>query len=248
MKLSFLTLFPPIIQAYLSESIMAKAVEGGIFSYEIVNIRDFARNKHRKCDDYPYGGGAGMVFKPEPLAGAIESVREQGARIIYPSPSGKPFHQGIARSLAREEHLIFICGRYEGIDQRIIDAYVDDELSIGDYVLSSGEIASLVITDSVYRLIDGVITPESLEEESFSDGLLEYPHYTRPEIFNSIGVPEILLSGHHERIRMWRLRQQLKKTRQYRPDLLEKPGFSDEIQGLIRDLKREEREREEGEE
>ena len=238
MKISFLTLFPPIIQAYISESIMAKAIEQGLLECEIVNIRDFTVDKHRKCDDYPYGGGAGMVFKPEPLARAIEKVRTDRARVIYPSPSGRSFTQSDAVELSSESHLVFICGRYEGVDQRIIDEYVDDEYCIGDYILSSGEIASLVITDAVYRLVDGVISKESLSEESFSNGLLEYPHYTRPENFNNIGIPEVLLSGHHENIRRWRLEQQVRKTLENRPDLVENGTFPDEVRNIIEFMKK----------
>jgi tRNA (guanine37-N1)-methyltransferase len=199
---------------------MARAVERGIISYANINIRDFAPDKHRTCDDAPYGGGAGMVLKPEPLAAALDSVGAGEIRTLYPSPSGKPFTQDYAESLTAERQLVFICGRYEGIDQRVLDLYVDDEISVGDYVLSSGEIAAMVIIDAVYRLLDGVITPESLEEESFVRGLLEYPQYTRPEVFRNLRVPDILLSGHHANIQKWRLEQGILKTRKYRPELL----------------------------
>jgi len=215
-----LTLFPDILQGFFSSSIMAKAVERGLIAYELVNIRDFARDKHRTCDDMPYGGGAGMVLKAEPLAAALDRVGGGRIRTIYPTPSGKPFTQAYARELAGEEALVVVCGRYEGIDQRIIDLYVDDEISVGDYVLSSGEVAALVILDAVYRLLEGVLTPESLEEESFEEGLLEYPHYTRPEIFRGIRVPDVLLSGHGANITKWRNEQRVLKTRKYRPDLL----------------------------
>ncbi|MDR3199882.1 MAG: tRNA (guanosine(37)-N1)-methyltransferase TrmD [Spirochaetales bacterium] len=221
MKFTVLSLFPEILEAYFTSSIMAKAVEKGIVSYANINIRDFARDKHRTCDDAPYGGGAGMVLKPEPLAAALDSVGSDCARTIYPAPSGRPFTQDYARELASEKELILICGRYEGIDQRVLDLYVDDEISVGDYVLSSGEIAAMVIVDAVYRLLDGVITQESLEEESFSGGLLEYPQYTRPEVFRGIQVPEILLSGHHANIQKWRQQQSILKTQKNRPELLE---------------------------
>lgn len=224
MKFNILTLFPEIVEVFFESSIMAKAVEKGIVEYNIVNIRDFALDRHKTCDDYPYGGGAGMILKPEPLSGALDSVNATGLRTVYPSPSGRVFNQGYAKELAGEKELIFICGRYEGIDQRVIDRYVNDEICIGDYVLSSGEIASLVVIDSVYRLLDGVINESSLEEESFAGGLLEYPQYTRPEVFDGIRVPEVLLSGHHENIKKWRLEKSLEKTRNYRPDLLE-PGI-----------------------
>ena len=237
MKFTVLTLFPEIPKAFFETSIMAKAVEKGIIAYELVNIRDFALDKHKTCDDNPYGGGAGMLMKTEPLSLALESVGlkpkatamqkqkkkkniKKCKRVIYVSPSGKPLTQKMANELSKEEELVFICGRYEGIDQRIIDSFVDDEISIGDYVLSSGELAATVIIDSVYRLVDGVISSESLEEESFTDGLLEYPQYTRPEIFNGMQVPQILLSGHHENIRKWRMKKRLEKTLRFRPELI----------------------------
>ena len=219
-KITILTLFPEIPESYFKNSIMAKAIEKGLIDYKIINIRDFALDKHKNCDDYPYGGGAGMVLKPEPLALALDSAGAAGKRTIYPSPSGKLFKQDYALDLSKENELVFICGRYEGIDQRIIDSYVDDEICIGDYVLSSGEIAALTVIDCVYRLLDGVISSDSLEEESFADGLLEYPQYTRPEEFRGMKVPEILLSGHHENIRKWRREKSLEKTANYRPDLL----------------------------
>ena len=219
-KITILTLFPEIPESYFKNSIMAKAIEKGLIEYEIVNIRDFAHDKHKNCDDYPYGGGAGMVLKPEPLALALDSTGAAGKRTIYPSPSGRLLNQDYASDLSKEKELVFICGRYEGIDQRIIDSYVDDEICIGDYVLSSGEIAALTVIDCVYRLLDGVISSDSLEEESFADGLLEYPQYTRPVEFRGMKVPEILLSGHHENIKKWRREKSLEKTENYRPDLL----------------------------
>jgi len=222
MKFHVLTLFPEIPRAFFESSIMAKAVQKGIIAYDLVNIRDFALDKHKTCDDSPYGGGAGMVMMTTPLASALNSVKPKRKRVIYVTPSGKKFTQNMAYELSRESDLVLICGRYEGIDQRIIDSYVDDEISIGDYVLSSGEVAATVIIDAVYRLIDGVIASESLEEESFSDGLLEYPQYTRPEEFLEQKVPDILLSGHHKNIRAWRLKQRLAKTLRMRPDLIAK--------------------------
>lgn len=221
MKFHVLTLFPEIPRAFFESSIMAKAVEKEIIAYDLVNIRDFAFDKHKTCDDSPYGGGAGMLMLPEPLDRALESVKAYKKRVIYVTPSGKPFTQKLARELSKEEELVFICGRYEGIDQRIIDAWVDDEVSIGDYVLSSGEVAATVMIDAIYRLVEGVISSESLEEESFSTGLLEYPQYTRPEVYKGMKVPEVLLSGHHENIRKWRLERQLAKTLAYRPDLID---------------------------
>ena len=261
MKFHVLTLFPEIPRAFFENSIMAKAVERGIIAYNLVNIRDFAFNKHRSCDDKPYGAVndkhvPGMLMLPEPLSLALESVgavprnaQNEGAdggaqsarkRVIYVTPSGKTLTQALASELAREEELVFVCGRYEGIDQRVIDLFVDDEISIGDYVMSSGELAATVIIDTVYRLIDGVISSESLEEESFSGGFLEYPQYTRPEIFRDLSVPEMLLSGHHEKIRRWRLRKRIEKTLNVRPDLIEKArssgSLSKEAEKIIKEI------------
>lgn len=220
MQIEVLSLFPELIDAFLSESILGRAVQRGFVTYRAVDIRDFATDKHRSADDAPYGGGAGMVLKPEPLGRALDSVAADRHRTVYPTPSGRPYTQEVARELSREQELVFICGRYEGVDQRIIDYYVDDELSIGDYVVSSGELAALVIIDSLVRLIEGVITPDSLAEESFTDGLLEYPQYTRPEVYKGMRVPEVLLNGNHELIRQWRHEKRVEKTRQNRVDLL----------------------------
>jgi tRNA (guanine37-N1)-methyltransferase len=255
MKYTVLTLFPEITDAFFTTSIMAKAIKRGIIEYKAVNIRDFAADKHKTCDDAPYGGGPGMLMLPEPLDLAIKSVlfaesaaensvkTGENPRIIYLSPSGRPFNQELARELAAEKELILICGRYEGIDQRIIDRYVNDEISVGDFVLSSGEVAALAVIDATYRLVDDVIRAESLTEESFSDGLLEYPQFTRPEIFDTIKVPEVLLSGHHEQIRLWRLEKRVEKTLRQRPDLIkrgmENGVFNKEINSIIERLVRE---------
>ena len=237
MKVTILTLFPEILEGYFRSSIMAKAVERGLFSYELVNFRDFAFDKHRTCDDAPYGGGAGMVLKAEPLALALDSVGAAEKRTVYPTPSGVPFSQALAGEYSTESEIVMICGRYEGVDQRIIDRYVDDEVSVGDYVLSSGEVAALVLIDAIYRLREGIISPDSLEEESFDDGLLEYPHYTRPELFRGDSVPEILLSGHHEKIRHWRLRRRLEKTDRNRPDLLKNRSLTEEETKILEELR-----------
>ena len=220
MKFTVLTLFPEIPRAFFESSIMAKAVEKEIIAYDLVNIRDFALDKHKKCDDAPYGGGAGQLMMTEPLSRALDSVKASRKRVIYVTPAGTPFTQKKAVELSREDELVFICGRYEGIDQRIIDFYVDDEISIGDYVMSSGELAATVMVDAIYRLIDGVISKDSLAEESHSDGLLEYPQYTRPEVYKGLKVPEVLLSGNHELIRKWRLKKRLEKTLRVRPDMI----------------------------
>lgn len=220
MKFTILSLFPEILEGFFQASIMKKSVEKGLIDYQLVNIRDYAFDKHKTCDDSPYGGGAGMVLKAEPLALALDSVGAANKRTLYPTPSGRLFNQSLALDLSKETELVFICGRYEGIDQRIIDEYVDDEISIGDYVISSGEISTLVIVDAIYRLCEGVITAESLDEESFADGLLEYPHYTRPEEFRGQKVPEVLLSGHHKKIVEWRREKSMDKTKRLRPELL----------------------------
>lgn len=227
MTFTILTLFPEIVEPFFRTSIMGKAVERGLIQYRVINFRDFAQDRHKTCDDAPYGGGAGMVIKPEPLAGALDSVNALDKRVIYPSPSGVPFHQATAERWATEEEIILICGRYEGIDQRIIDLYVDEEVSLGDYVLSSGELAAMVMVDAVYRLKEGIISGESLLEESFQDSLLEYPHYTRPEVFRGLRVPEVLIGGHHEKIRRWRMEKRLEKTARNRPDLLPVGGTGD---------------------
>jgi tRNA (guanine37-N1)-methyltransferase len=232
-KYTILTLFPEIIDAYFASSIIAKALKREIVEYRSVNIRDFAVDKHKTCDDAPYGGGPGMLMLAEPLSRALEAAgaRNRAARrkeagetpwVLYLSPSGRPFTQERAKELSAMEELVLLCGRYEGIDQRISDMYVDEELSVGDYVLSSGEVAALALIDATYRLVERVITPESLDEESFSGGLLEYPQYTRPEIFATMKVPEVLLSGHHENIRRWRLKERIRKTFAVRPDLIDR--------------------------
>ncbi|MBQ7612294.1 MAG: tRNA (guanosine(37)-N1)-methyltransferase TrmD [Spirochaetaceae bacterium] len=240
MKFYVLTLFPEIVQSFFSTSIMAKAVERKLVDYSLVNIRDFAFDKHKTCDDLTYGGGAGMLLMPEPMALALDSIQARGKRVVYVSPSGKPFNQAKAHELSLEKELVLVCGRYEGIDQRIIDTYITDEISIGDYVLSSGEVASLVLIDCIYRLLDGVISQESLEEESFSDGLLEYPQYTRPAVFRGQTVPEILLSGHHEQIRKWRLLKRIEKTALNRKDLLEQKRnsatWTSEMENCLKEL------------
>ncbi|MDR1839695.1 MAG: tRNA (guanosine(37)-N1)-methyltransferase TrmD [Treponema sp.] len=243
MKYTVLTLFPEITDAFFSTSIMAKAVKRGIIEYRAINIRDYAADKHKTCDDAPYGGGPGMLMLPEPLDLAIKAALsgvDSAAgqpRVIYLSPSGQPFNQELARKLAAERELILICGRYEGIDQRIIDRYVDEEISVGDYVLSSGEVAALAVIDATYRLVDNVICADSLTEESFSSGLLEYPQFTRPEVFDTIKVPEVLLSGHHEQIRLWRLEKRVEKTLRQRPDLIRRGKelgiFTGEINSII---------------
>ena len=228
MKFTVLTLFPEILRAYFESSIMAKAVQKGIIACDLVNIRDFALDKHHKCDDSPYGAGAGQLMLTEPLDRALKSVNAGRKRVVYLTPSGKPFTQKKAQELSSLDEIVFICGRYEGIDQRIIDFYVDDEISIGDYVLTGGELPAMVVIDCVSRFIPGVLgSSESTEEESFSDwGLLEYPQYTRPANFRGREVPPVLLNGNHAEILRWRRQEALKKTKQMRPDLLERANLT----------------------
>jgi len=236
LNIDILTLFPEMVSGFFTNSIMARAVKAGIVSYNIVDWRQYATDKHHKCDDSPFGGGAGMVIKPEPLFKALDRIDAMNKRVVYASPSGKRLTQDYARQLSREPELVFICGHYEGIDQRIIDRYVDDEICIGDYVISSGEVATLVIIDAVYRLIDGVITDSSLDEESFTGPLLEYPQYTRPETYCGMSVPDILLSGHHANIEKWRLQKRLEKTLSNRPDLLADASLDEETAKLLKKI------------
>ena len=221
MKFDILTLFPEMFEG-IKYSIIGKAIEKELIDINIVNIRDFSKDKHKKVDDTPYGGGAGMVMKPDVVYDAYSSIKSDNSKVIYLSPKGKTLDQEKVKELSKENHIILLCGHYEGIDQRVLDEIVDEEISIGDYVLTGGEIPAMVLIDSVSRYVDGVITKESVEEESFSNGLLEYPQYTRPEVFLNRKVPEILLSGHHENIRKWREEQSLEITRHNRPDLLKK--------------------------
>lgn len=236
MNIKVLSLFPEILRGFFESSIMARAVERGLISYSLTDIRGYATDKHRKCDDELFGGGPGMLMKPEPVSAALEAAGAEGARVVYLTPGGRLFNQAYAKDLAREENLVILCGRYEGLDQRVIERWVSDEISIGDYVLSSGEAAALVLVDAVYRLIPGVIAGESLEEESFEDGLLEYPQYTRPALYDSIRVPDVLVSGHHANIVKWRFKKRLEKTLLYRPDLLQGKGLEGELRALIQEL------------
>ncbi len=219
MKFDVLTLFPEMFEP-LKSSIIGKAIEKKLIDINIINIRDFSEDKHKKVDDTPYGGGAGMVMKPDVIDRAYQSIDGKNAKVIYMSPQGKPLNQEKVEILSKETHIVLLCGHYEGIDQRILDKIVDEEISIGDYVLTGGEIPAMVLIDSVSRYIDGVLNQDSIGEESFSNGLLEYPQYTRPEIFDGKSVPKILLSGHHEKIKQWRKEKSLEITKMKRPDLL----------------------------
>ena len=228
MNFDVLTLFPEMFEI-MKQSIFGKAMEKGIITLQTVNIRDFSKDKHKKVDDTPYGGGAGMVMMPDVVYDAYQSVASKDAKVIYMSPQGKPLNQKKVEELAKQDHLIILCGHYEGIDQRVLDKIVDEEISIGDYVLTGGEIPAMVLMDSVSRYVEGVLKEDSVKEESFSNGLLEYPQYTRPEIFQGEKVPEILLTGHHGNIEKWRQEQAFKITKQKRPDLLKEKG-NNEVQ------------------
>ena len=219
MKFDVLTLFPEMFEP-LKHSIIGKAVEKELIDVNLINIRDFSKDKHKKVDDTPYGGGAGMVMRPDVVFDAYNSVKTENCKVIYMTPQGKTLNQKRVEEFSKEKHLIILCGHYEGIDQRVIDKIVDEEISIGDYVLTGGEIPAMVLIDSVSRYIDGVLNQDSIREESFSNGLLEYPQYTRPETFEGETVPSVLLSGHHENIEKWRKEQSLKITKNKRPDLI----------------------------
>ncbi len=220
MKITVLTLFPEMF-APLKESIIGRAEKSGKIEIEIVNIRDYSEDRHKKCDDYPFGGGAGMVMMPQPIGSAVQALDpEHKALRLYTSPKGEIFTQQKACELALRERLLILCGHYEGVDQRVLDLFFDGEISIGDYVLTGGELPAMVICDCVARYVDGVIAAGSLVDESFSDGLLEYPQYTRPAVYGGVGVPEVLLSGNHAEIDRWRKKQSEKITAERRPDLL----------------------------
>ena len=219
MRFDVLTLFPEMY-APLKESIIKRAQENGKIEINIVNIRDFSKDKHQKVDDTPYGGGAGMVIRPDVVYEAYKSLNNDKAKVIYLTPQGKTLNQKKVIELSKEENLILLCGHYEGIDQRVIDEIVDEEISIGDYILTGGELPSMVLIDSISRNIEGVLAKESIEEESFNNNLLEYPQYTRPEVFLDRKVPDVLISGHHENINKWREEKRIEITKKKRPDLL----------------------------
>ena len=227
MRFHIMTLFPEIFHSYLNESIMKRAIEKEIIEVHVYNIRDFSTNKHKKVDDYPFGGGAGMLMTPQPIYDTYKHIVEthniENPRVVYLTPKGQVYKQEMASDLALGEDIILLCGHYEGIDQRIIDLIVTDEVSIGDYVLTGGELPALIMIDSISRLIPGVLSQnESFKEESFKDDLLEYPHYTRPREFMGMKVPDVLLSGNHQNIEKWRLEESKKITKLRRPDLYKK--------------------------
>ena len=238
MKFHVLTLFPEMIEQGFHTSITGRAVEKGLLSLNAVNIRDFAGNKHMKVDDYPYGGGAGMVMQAEPVYAAHQSLTEQTdkkLRTIYLTPQGRTFHQDMAKDFAQEEELVFLCGHYEGIDERVLEEIVTDYVSIGDYVLTGGELPALVMMDAISRLVPGVLNNDvSAETESFQDSLLEYPQYSRPEEWRGKKVPPVLLSGHHANVEKWRREQSILRTAKWRPDLLAKAELTKKEQLFLK--------------
>ncbi len=232
LEIDVLTLFPPMVEGPLRESIPGRILERGLAQVRVRDLRQWGMGRHRAVDDYTYGGGAGMVLRPEPVAEALTELRRPDSLVILVDPAGEPFRQAVAQDLAAATHLVFLCPRYEGIDERI-RSMVDREISIGDYVLTGGELAALVIVDAVLRLLPGAIDAASTSEESFADGLLEYPQYTRPATFEGVSVPPVLVSGHHEEVRKWRLRESLRRTLERRPDLLEDRPLSKEEQQVL---------------
>ncbi|HPF20573.1 MAG TPA: tRNA (guanosine(37)-N1)-methyltransferase TrmD [Syntrophomonas sp.] len=236
MRIDILTLFPEMFASPLQASMIGRARQNGLLQINTVNIRDFALDKHQQVDDYPYGGGAGMVMKVDVLARAIQHVKDQPGRVVYLSPQGQRLDQTIVTRLAGEDHLILLCGHYEGIDERAM-TYIDEEISIGDYVLTGGELGAMVVVDAVSRLVPGVLGDDaSAEDESFAEGLLEYPQFTRPRSFAEMEVPPVLLSGHHEEIRRWRKKLSLERTLLKRPDLLLNRAFDAEEQSLLEEI------------
>ena len=239
MKITILTIFPEMFESVLNSSILGRAREQGLVEVECVDIRPFSDRKHKNTDDYPFGGGAGMVMLAQPIMDAMQHVTGENfsGRRIYMGPRGTTLTTAKARELAKEDHLVLLCGHYEGVDQRALDACIDEEISIGDYILTGGELAAMVLTDAVSRFIPGVLgSGESAEEESFSDGLLEYPQYTRPRELCGMEVPEVLLSGDHAKIKAWRRQESLRATKKFRPDLLEKAELTAKEIKLLEEL------------
>ena len=243
MKFHVLTLFPEMIEQGMHTSIIGRAIAGGYLSIDAINIRDYAFNKHQKVDDYPYGGGAGMLMQAEPVYLAYESVQKKlgyRPRVVYLTPQGEVFHQTMAKELAKEKDLVFLCGHYEGIDERVLDEIVTDYVSIGDYVLTGGELPAMVMMDSISRMVPGVLSnQESGETESFAENLLEYPQYSRPEEWHGQKVPPVLLSGHHANIEAWRREQSILRTAKRRPDLLKKADLTNKEWSQVRQWKKE---------
>lgn len=245
LRIDFVTIFPSMFEPLLAEGIIARGVKQGLLDVHVWDLRDFATDKHRSTDDEAYGGGPGMVMLAEPVLRCVEAIRAQGAEgsdaaVLMTSPQGRVFTQAVARELASRSWLIFLCGRYEGFDERIREALQPDEISIGDFVVSGGELPAMVIADAVGRMIEGVVgNSVSVEEDSFFRGLLDYPHYTRPEELRGMRVPDVLMSGHHEKIRKWRKEQALRATLRKRPDLLDGAELDEEAQAMLRRIREE---------
>ena len=237
MRIDILTLFPEMFKGLINTSIIKRAIKNEKVTINLVDFRKYTPLKNGQVDDTPYGGGAGMVMQADVVYDAYKSIKDENAKVIYLTPQGKVLNQKKVEELSKQEHLILLCGHYEGIDQRVIDKIVDEEISIGNYVLTGGEIPAMVLIDSVSRYVDGVLSEGSISEESFSQGILEYPQYTRPETFEGVKVPEILLSGHHKNINKWRRCEALKNTYLKRPELLENVELSDEDKEIINNIK-----------
>ncbi len=242
MRIDFLTIFPGLISGVLQHSLLNQAGQKGLLEFHVHDLRDYTHDRHRTVDDEPYGGGPGMVFKPEPIFEAVEAIRQVGARIILPSPQGESFSAHIAEELAGNSQLIFLCGRYEGVDERVREALVDRELSIGDFVVMGGELPSLLMTEAIVRYVPGIVGDEqSVQFDSFQGSLLDFPHYTRPAEFRSLRVPDVLMSGNHEQIRIWRRKMMLRRTLERRPDLLKRSELTAEDQKLLAQIEEEQR-------
>lgn len=239
MKITILTLFPEMFESYLSNSIIKRAISKGLVTFELVNIRDFTLDKNHRVDNYPTGGGAGLIMQCQPVLDSLKSVKKDNSKVLLTSPRGQPFTQQKAIDLSKEEHLIFICGHYEGIDERV-NRHVDELISLGDFILTGGEVAVMTMSDAIVRLLKGAIRDESTNEESFNNGLLEYPQYTFPYEYEGDFIPDILFSGNHEAIAKWRLKESFKITKQYRPDLFNKYNFSKKELKLLKELETDE--------
>lgn len=240
MRIDYLTLFPEMFDGVLNSSILKRAQDKDMLSVRTINFRDYAENKHNQVDDYPFGGGQGMVLKPEPIFNAMQAIKKTPeTRVVLMCPQGKPFDQQLAQSLSESEHIVFICGHYEGYDERIREQLVTDEISIGDYVLTGGELPAMTMTDAIVRLLPGVLgNQQSHEDDSFQDGLLEFPQYTRPREYGDLKVPDVLLSGNHAKIEAWRHEQKLIRTYEKRPDLLERYPLSEKDQQILKTYKK----------
>lgn len=233
MKINILTLFPKMFEGFISESIIARAIKSEVVEFNIVDIRNYCYDKHKQADDIPFGGGNGMVMKPEPIFRALEDVK---GKVIYTSPQGQKLNQQLVKEISEEKEITIIAGHYEGIDERIVEHKVDMEISIGDFVLTGGELPAMIIADAIIRLLPNVIKKESYENDSFFNGLLDYPHYTRPADFNGIKVPDVLISGNHKKIEEWRIKESLKRTYIRRKDLLEKKDLSNSERKILNEI------------